>query len=259
MAESHSEDTYTRLANDVLEHLARLHLSANQWQVLLCIIRKTCGFHKKVDQIANSQIVAATGLCKAVVSRALKDLHGKGIITRNSKHLGLQADLTKWKITQHPELLAESSTPERDKEPVSSIANAEKLAISSQELAISSQQLAESSTKVSSCAVAQKKKETIQKKLYKRKGCLFFGEMKNVTLTEDEHQKLIGRFGAQGAADRIEELSLAKAAKGYQFKSDYAAILSWDRRKQKGDTRGKTQHSRDLPKEYTPTRAYPDL
>ena len=56
MANPQLEDGYTEIANEILEALMRLHLSPNQWQVILCIIRKTYGFKKKVDYIANSQI-----------------------------------------------------------------------------------------------------------------------------------------------------------------------------------------------------------
>jgi len=60
-----------------------------------------------------------------------------------------------------------------------------------------------------------------------------FGELKNVMLTPEEHEKLVVRFGAQGATSWIDELSLAKASKGYKSKSDYATILAWERRASK--------------------------
>lgn len=59
---------------------------------------------------------------------------------------------------------------------------------------------------------------------------LALGELQNVSLTPEEHGKLVERFGAQGATRWIEELSLAKASKGYKTKSDYATILAWERR-----------------------------
>jgi hypothetical protein len=62
-----------------------------------------------------------------------------------------------------------------------------------------------------------------------------YGEFKNVTLTEKELEALKTRFGEQGATDWIAELSIAKASKGYKSKSDYATILSWDRRRKRQD------------------------
>ena len=51
------------------------------------------------------------------------------------------------------------------------------------------------------------------------------GQFQNVLLTDDELSKLRERFA--DADKRIESFSLAKQAKGYVYKSDYAAILKW--------------------------------
>lgn len=151
MAKPELEDGYTQIPNEILEKLARMPLSPSQWRVLLCIIRKPYGWHKKVDYIANFQIVEATGLCKAVVSRCLRGLNDMQIITRKGKLIGFQKDWEQWGK------LAESST-------------SKKLAIPSTELAESSTELTKSATKVSSCAVTQKKKETITKETTQKKG-----------------------------------------------------------------------------------------
>jgi phage replication O-like protein O len=151
---------FTRIPNEPLEHLARLHLSGNEWQVMLCIIRKTWGFGKEVDEIANSQIVKATGLCKAVVSRALSQLADRHVVARRGKKIGLETDWGTWQITKK---LADSLTlPELAEPSTPSLELAEPL--TDEKLAILQPELAEPSTKVSSPAVTQKKKETIQKK-----------------------------------------------------------------------------------------------
>jgi len=54
------------------------------------------------------------------------------------------------------------------------------------------------------------------------------GSFKNVLLTDEEYRKLHERF--PDADERIEDFSKKKAAKGYVYKSDYAAILSWAER-----------------------------
>lgn len=51
------------------------------------------------------------------------------------------------------------------------------------------------------------------------------GSFKNVLLTDAELEKLHERF--PDADRRIESFSVKKAAKGYVYKSDYAALLSW--------------------------------
>jgi hypothetical protein len=48
-----------------------------------------------------------------------------------------------------------------------------------------------------------------------------------VSMTEEEHQKLVDKHGAKDTARMIDILSNYKAAKGKQYKSDYHAILNW--------------------------------
>ena len=55
-----------------------------------------------------------------------------------------------------------------------------------------------------------------------------FGSAKNVFLTDDEYNKLKARF--IDADERIENLSLGIASKGYKYKDHYATILNWARR-----------------------------
>ena len=55
-----------------------------------------------------------------------------------------------------------------------------------------------------------------------------FGILKNVLLTEKEHESLVERF--KDHKDRIDTLSEYLASKGKQYKSHYATILSWARR-----------------------------
>lgn len=75
-------------------------------------VRKTYGFNKKVDRIANFQIGEITRLRKDVVSRALARLYAKGLIVRNGKKVGLQKDWEEWKLTrqQTNEKLAKQPT-----------------------------------------------------------------------------------------------------------------------------------------------------
>jgi len=246
VAKPELEDGFTPIANEILEKLARMPLAPNQWRVLLCIIRKTYGFHKKVDYIANFQIGDATGLCKAVVSRCLKELNDRQLITRKGKYIGFQKDWEKWRelavSSTMGSKLAEQSTSE-----VSSIANQSKQ--------FSQPELAVSSTKVSSPAVTQKikdtiPKDTIQKKETPKKKNYFFD---NILLTEEEYQKLVQRFGEAGTKDRLDNLSLYKKSKGKKYASDYATILAWEKRDRKGGQDGKGWQS---PRQLKPRDSY---
>ena len=83
------------------------------------------------------------------------------------------------------------------------------------------------------------------------------GEFKNVLLTATEYGRLQEQLGAE-AGPMIEKLSAYLASRHKKYKSHYATILNWHRRDRE-EARGKTNHTRSLPKSYTPTVDYPDL
>ena len=226
MANPQLEDGHTRIANEILDNIAKMYLPPNQWQVLMVVIRRTYGFQKKVDRIANSQIAEATGLVKSTISRALRGLSERGLITRNGRSIGLQKDWEKWKVSNSAnKKLAILSTKISDSEKVDDIVN-KKLAILS--------------TKVDDFA-NHKRKKKIKENIY-----IYHGEFQNVFLTDEEYQKLTDRLGEQ-ADDYIERLSCYLKQTGRRYKSHYATILNWQRR----DNESGRIKSRRLPKTYT--------
>jgi hypothetical protein len=64
--------------------------------------------------------------------------------------------------------------------------------------------------------------ETTRKKKYGTEG--------SVLLTEDQHQKLIEKFGEADAKVKIQVFEDALLSKGYKYNSHYHTILNWDRR-----------------------------
>lgn len=48
-----------------------------------------------------------------------------------------------------------------------------------------------------------------------------------VTMTDDEHAKLVSEFGEQGTEKLIDKLNSYKGASGKKYKSDYMAIRQW--------------------------------
>lgn len=49
----------------------------------------------------------------------------------------------------------------------------------------------------------------------------------NVEMSEEEYDKLVGKFGKSKTTSAIEKLSNYKSASGKKYKSDYHAILNW--------------------------------
>lgn len=58
-----------------------------------------------------------------------------------------------------------------------------------------------------------------------------YGEFKNVALTDEEKQKLIDTYGRAEAKALVDELSTGIESKGYKYKSHYATLRNWARRK----------------------------
>lgn len=97
MASPQTENGYTKIANELLESLSALQVSGSEWSVLMCIIRKTYGFHKKEDWVTNTQIALMTGLHKVRVSEAKTRLVDAKIVTEKRNKLSLNKDYAKWK------------------------------------------------------------------------------------------------------------------------------------------------------------------
>jgi phage replication O-like protein O len=95
------EDGFTRIANEIMEALARIRIPGEARQPLDFVLRKTYGFGKKEDKIALSQIVLGTGLKKPNVCRAIGKLLEMNLVivkdNGNVKIYRFQKDYSKWK------------------------------------------------------------------------------------------------------------------------------------------------------------------
>ena len=99
MASPQKENGYTTIANELLEAFILYKFTEYQRVIILHIWRKTYGFNKNKDWIANSQFVRATGIRKGHVSRTLKELKELGIVTCTGNKLSVNKDLEEWKVT----------------------------------------------------------------------------------------------------------------------------------------------------------------
>lgn len=69
-----------------------------------------------------------------------------------------------------------------------------------------------------------------ERKLAKNESKGAYGLFLNVKLTDDEHAKLIDRFGSTDTVYRINRLSRYISSKGDKYRSHYATILEWAER-----------------------------
>jgi hypothetical protein len=79
-----------------------------------------------------------------------------------------------------------------------------------------------------------KLKESISNNGHKK----IYGEFKNVLLLNEEYDKLVLKFGKDGAEQKITNLSGGIESKGYKYKSHYATILNWARKDEKPVMKG---------------------
>ncbi|MFC1962280.1 replication protein [Chloroflexota bacterium] len=88
---------FTKIPNRLIEALARINLNAYESRVIWFIIRKTYGWHKDTDWISLSQLSEGTLIKKSNISRTIKSLVKRNIVTRpDSRHIGLQEEYFHW-------------------------------------------------------------------------------------------------------------------------------------------------------------------
>ena len=74
------DDGHTRIANELLEAILSFPFTSRQYAVVLTIIRKTYGYGKKSDRLAQSVIAEMTGIAKPHVCKTLKELAAMNVI-----------------------------------------------------------------------------------------------------------------------------------------------------------------------------------
>jgi phage replication O-like protein O len=74
------EDGYTRIANALLEALARARLSGRELAVALAVVRLTYGYAKKADRLSASQLASVTGIPARKIGELLRSLEAKSIL-----------------------------------------------------------------------------------------------------------------------------------------------------------------------------------
>jgi phage replication O-like protein O len=102
MASPQSENGHTRIANEILEHLilTSVKLSGREWQILLFIIRKTYGFHKKTDKISISQFKNYTKQTKTQIYKCLQTLLRLNYIKKTNKQYGFNKNWEEWGVSK---------------------------------------------------------------------------------------------------------------------------------------------------------------
>lgn len=94
------DDGYTRFANELLEAIASADLTARQLKVILAYVRKTYGFNKKTDRIADEQIAQLTGLSRQNVNKAKKELISMNCLFMDGNQTGVNSEVSAWQFSK---------------------------------------------------------------------------------------------------------------------------------------------------------------
>ena len=74
MADVQLQNGYTRIANKIMEALAKTPLNGTQFRILVVVLRFTYGFNRKEAELSESYLSKATGIHKQQIKRELKVL-----------------------------------------------------------------------------------------------------------------------------------------------------------------------------------------
>ncbi|EFN5033625.1 replication protein [Escherichia coli] len=94
------DDGYTRFANELLEAIASADLTARQLKVMLAYVRKTYGFNKKTDRIADEKIAQLTGLSRQNVNKAKKELISMNCLFMDGNKIGVNREVSAWQFSK---------------------------------------------------------------------------------------------------------------------------------------------------------------
>ncbi|HCP5445480.1 TPA: replication protein [Escherichia coli] len=94
------DDGYTRFANELLEAIASADLTARQLKIMLAYVRKTYGFNKKTDRIADEQIAQLTGLSRQNVNKAKKELISMNCLFMDGNQIGVNREVSAWQFSK---------------------------------------------------------------------------------------------------------------------------------------------------------------
>lgn len=102
MASPQVEDGYTKIANELLEHLVEPGINGSEYRLVFCLIRKTYGYGKKTDVISLSQFQRLTKMGRKGVVDTIKSLVGKRVLLREGNRYGINKNWEEWVVVKRP-------------------------------------------------------------------------------------------------------------------------------------------------------------
>lgn len=100
MASPQTENGYTRIANELIEEMAKQSWSGCDFRVMLTVMRRTYGFGKTTDDFTITQMQRWTGLSRSVVCRTLKRLVTKRSLVKTKNGYAINKNWEQWLVTK---------------------------------------------------------------------------------------------------------------------------------------------------------------
>lgn len=92
------ENGYTKIANEIIDALARTKLSSQESRILFAIFRKTYGYNKKQDWISNSQLEQITGIHRSHCANTISKLKCRKIVTKTGNKIQFNKLYSQWLV-----------------------------------------------------------------------------------------------------------------------------------------------------------------
>lgn len=113
------EDGYTRIANELYEvvnNAQAFPVTLTQLRIVHAIIRRTYGFNKRMDALADTQIAADTGIPRQKVNGAKHALIAMKvlILSEDGRRIGINKAYAEWDFSARPDKKAPVRHPQSD-------------------------------------------------------------------------------------------------------------------------------------------------
>lgn len=98
---SHKQEPFTKIPDAALKRMWQLNLQQYESRILYVIFKKTWGWNKERDWIAQSQMAELTGIARTHVCRTVKQLEMRRIIIREGRYTKINEQYDEWMELPH--------------------------------------------------------------------------------------------------------------------------------------------------------------
>lgn len=117
MACPQTENGYTKIANEILEHFIEPGITGSEFRIALFVIRKTYGYNKKKDKISISQFQKSTKMNHKQAVRTIKTLVSKQILLKENGVYTFNKNWEEWVVSKRTPSVQTDTPPVSNRTP----------------------------------------------------------------------------------------------------------------------------------------------